>query len=156
MVDVVKGTPVLVKDLAHVVPGERPVYNIVTANGRPAVLVNVLQQPDGNAVQIADAVNSELARDSQDAAARHSTVDLLRPVHPGAGIHFRRGGEHPHRTCSFPCWCCWRFLKNWRTTIVAAVVIPDRGAHRNRLHAALPHELQPDDAGRHWRPASAW
>ena len=33
----------------------------MTANGRPAVLVNVLQQPDGNAVEIADAVNRELA-----------------------------------------------------------------------------------------------
>ena len=46
VVDVVKGTPVLIKDLADVVPGEKPTYNIVTANGRPAVLVNVLQQPD--------------------------------------------------------------------------------------------------------------
>jgi len=61
VVDVVHGTPVLVKNLARVVPGERPVYNVVTANGRPAVLVNVLQQPDGNAVTIADSVNAELA-----------------------------------------------------------------------------------------------
>lgn len=50
----------LVKDLAVVVRGEKPVYNIVTANGRPAVLVNVLQQPDGNAVAIAGAVNKEI------------------------------------------------------------------------------------------------
>ena len=57
VVDVIKGTPVLIKDMAQVVLGEQPVYNIVTANGRPAVLVNVMQQPDGNAVQIADAVN---------------------------------------------------------------------------------------------------
>ena len=50
VVDVVRGTPVQVKNLAKVVPGERPIYNIVTANGRPAVLLNVLQQPDGNAI----------------------------------------------------------------------------------------------------------
>src|SRR5262249_16453902 len=60
VVDGVKGTPVSIKDLAQVMPGEKPVYNIVTANGRPAVLVNVLQQPDGNAVEIADAVNREI------------------------------------------------------------------------------------------------
>jgi multidrug efflux pump subunit AcrB len=35
VVDVVKGTPVTVSNLAKVVPGERPIYNIVTANGRP-------------------------------------------------------------------------------------------------------------------------
>ncbi|HTM48268.1 MAG TPA: efflux RND transporter permease subunit, partial [Bryobacteraceae bacterium] len=61
VVDVVKGTPVFLKTLADVVPGERPTYNIVTANGHPAVLVNVLQQPDGNAIQVANAVNRELA-----------------------------------------------------------------------------------------------
>ena len=62
VIDVVRGTPVAVKNLARVEPGERPIYNIVTANGRPAVLVNVLQQPDGNAVEIADLVNTELRR----------------------------------------------------------------------------------------------
>ena len=60
VVSVNGGTPVLVKNLATVVAGEKPVYNIVTADGLPAVLVNVLQQPDGNAVAIADAVNREL------------------------------------------------------------------------------------------------
>jgi Cu/Ag efflux pump CusA len=38
VIDVIKGTPILIKDMAQVVLGERPVYNIVTANGRPAVL----------------------------------------------------------------------------------------------------------------------
>jgi multidrug efflux pump subunit AcrB len=41
VVDVVNGTPVRVRDLAVVEAGEKPVYTVVTANGRPAVLVNV-------------------------------------------------------------------------------------------------------------------
>src|SRR5262245_63773776 len=60
VVDVVKGAPVYVKNLARVTLAERPVYTIVTADGLPAVLVNVHEQPDGNAVEIADAVNNEL------------------------------------------------------------------------------------------------
>ena len=60
VVNVVNGTPVRVADIATVEPGEAPVYKIVTANGRPAVLVNVHQQPDANAVEIADAVNAEI------------------------------------------------------------------------------------------------
>jgi AcrB/AcrD/AcrF family len=65
------------KDVASVVPGERPIYNIVTANGHDAVLVNVLQQPDGNAVTIADAVNKELAaiRQSLPRDSRRSTTN---------------------------------------------------------------------------------
>ena len=123
VVDVVRGTPVAVKDLARVVPGERPIYNIVTANGRPAVLVNVLQQPDGNAVQIADAVNAEL-RDikkflapdielstfyDQSVLVRDSISGVAEAILIGLGLSVL---------------VLLVFLKSWRTTVVAAVVIP--------------------------------
>jgi CzcA family heavy metal efflux pump len=123
VVDIVRGTPVLVKDLARVVPGERPVYNVVTANGRPAVLVNVLQQPDGNAVAIADSVNAELAdikkslpRDielstfyDQSVLVRESISGVAESILIGLGLSVL---------------VLMVFLKSWRTTIVAAVVIP--------------------------------
>ena len=123
VVDVVKGTPVLIKDLARVVPGERPMYNIVTADGLPAVLVNVHQQPDGDAIQIANAVNAELreirktlpsdvkvstfydesilVRDSIVGVVESIVIGLLLSVGVLVG-----------------------FLKSWRTTFVAALVIP--------------------------------
>jgi len=123
VVDVVRGTPVAVKDLARVVPGERPVYNIVTANGRPAVLVNVLQQPDGNAVRIADAVNSELAdiKKSLPADIQLSTYYdqsvLVRESISGVAESILIG-------LALSVLVLLSFLKSWRTTIVAAVVIP--------------------------------
>jgi CzcA family heavy metal efflux pump len=123
VVDVVRGTPVKVKDLATVVPGQRPVYNIVTANGLPAVLVNVLQQPDGNAVQIADSVNAELAAIRKDlppsihlstyydqsVLVRDSIAGVTESIFIGLGLSVL---------------VLLAFLKNWRTTIVAAAVIP--------------------------------
>jgi CzcA family heavy metal efflux pump len=123
VVDVVKGTPVLVKDLASVVPGERPIYNIVTANGRDAVLVNVLQQPDGNAVAIADAVNTELTDikrslppDIQLATFYDQSV-LVRDSIGGVAESILIG-------LGLSVAVLVGFLKNWRTTIVAALVIP--------------------------------
>ncbi|HTM35831.1 MAG TPA: efflux RND transporter permease subunit [Terriglobales bacterium] len=56
------GIPVRIGDLASVVPGVRPVYTIVTANGKPAVLLNVNRQPDSNTMDVADEVHSELAQ----------------------------------------------------------------------------------------------
>lgn len=123
VVDVVRGTPVLVKNLAAVVPGERPIYNIVTANGRSAVLVNVLQQPDGNAVQIADSVNAELAGIKnglppdvelstyydQSVLVRDSIASVTESILIGLGLSVL---------------VLLVFLKSWRTTIVAAAVIP--------------------------------
>ncbi len=37
-----------------------PVYTIVTANGKPAVLLNIFRQPDSNTVAVADAVDQQL------------------------------------------------------------------------------------------------
>jgi CzcA family heavy metal efflux pump len=123
VVDVVRGTPVAVKNLASVVPGERPIYNIVTANGRSAVLVNVLQQPDGNAVTIADSVNAELSDIKrslppdielstfydQSVLVRESISGVTESIIIGLGLSV---------------FVLLVFLKNWRTTVVAGVVIP--------------------------------
>lgn len=123
VIDIVRGTPVAVKNLASVVPGERPIYNIVTANGRPAVLVNVLQQPDGNAVTIAGSVNAELSDIrktlppdielstfyDQSVLVRDSISGVVESILIGLGLSVL---------------VLLVFLKSWRTTIVAAVVIP--------------------------------
>ena len=42
-----------VRDVATVRPGMVPQYIGVEEDGRPAVLFNVYEQPDGNAVQVA-------------------------------------------------------------------------------------------------------
>jgi CzcA family heavy metal efflux pump len=123
VIDVVKGSPVKVRDLARVEPGERPTYNIVTANGRPAVLVNVLQQPDGNAIQVADAVNAELAeirktlpKDielstyyDQSVLVRESIFGVVESILIGLVLSVG---------------VLLAFLKDWRSTFVAALVIP--------------------------------
>lgn len=123
VVDVVKGTPVFVKDIADVMQGEKPAYNIVTANGRPAVLVNVLQQPDGNAVQIADAVNAELAEIRKtlpkdiELSTYYDQSILVRDSIAGVVESILIG-------LVLSVVVLFAFLKSWRTTLVAAAVIP--------------------------------
>jgi CzcA family heavy metal efflux pump len=55
------GIPVRIADVAAVRPSVKPVYTIVTANGKPAVLLNIYRQPDGNTVAVADEVHREIA-----------------------------------------------------------------------------------------------
>ncbi|MBI4456601.1 MAG: efflux RND transporter permease subunit [Acidobacteria bacterium] len=123
VVDVINGTPVTVKELARVEPAERPIYNIVTADGKPAVLVNVLQQPDGNAVEIADKVNQELKSirsalppDIQLAVFYDQSI-LVRDSISGVTESILIG-------LALSVGVLLLFLKSWRTTLVAAVVIP--------------------------------
>jgi multidrug efflux pump subunit AcrB len=56
------GIPVRIRDVATVAPNVKPVYTVVTANGKPAVLLNINRQPDGNTVQVADEVHAEIER----------------------------------------------------------------------------------------------
>jgi CzcA family heavy metal efflux pump len=55
------GVPVRIGDVATVSPSLMPVYTMVTANGVPAVLLNIFRQPDSNTVAVADAAARELA-----------------------------------------------------------------------------------------------
>jgi CzcA family heavy metal efflux pump len=56
------GAPIHIGDLGTVAPSVKPVYTIVTANQKPAVLLNIYRQPDGNTVQVANAVHAEIDR----------------------------------------------------------------------------------------------
>jgi len=56
------GVPVKIADVADVHPGVQPVYTIVRANGKPAVLINIARQPSSNTVEVADEVAVEVER----------------------------------------------------------------------------------------------
>ena len=56
------GIPVRIGDVAAITLAVKPVYTIVTANGKPSLLINVNRQPDSNTVQVADEVHAEIDR----------------------------------------------------------------------------------------------
>jgi CzcA family heavy metal efflux pump len=117
------GTPVRVADVAAVEPGVLPAYTSVTANGRPAVLLNVTRQPTSNTVAVADAVagkveelrralppgvrlepyydQSELVRESMRSVRDAILIGLLL-----AGV------------------ILYLFLGDWTSSLIAGLVIP--------------------------------
>lgn len=123
VVDVVKGTPIQISDIAKVVPSERPAYNIVTANGKSAVLVNVMQQPDGNAVSIADAVNNEIQN-----IRRMLPKDVNLSVFYDQSILVRQAISGVTESIIIGLFLSvivlFAFLKDLRMTAIAAIVIP--------------------------------
>ena len=54
------GVPVRIGDVATVAPGVKPVYTIVTANGKQAVLLNINRQPDSNTLRVAEEVHAQV------------------------------------------------------------------------------------------------
>jgi CzcA family heavy metal efflux pump len=123
VVAVFQGSPVTVANIGQVVRGEQPVYNIVTADGQPAVLINVLQQPDGNALQISRQVNERITSiertlpEDIDLATFYDQSILVRDSILGVRDAILLG-------LLLSIGVLMAFLKDWRTTLVAASVIP--------------------------------
>lgn len=123
VVAVVNGAPVTLADVATVGEGVEPQYIIVTADGRPAVLVNVNRQPYANTVSVVDAVRAELAavrtqlpRDvkivpfyDQSLLVREAMKSVRDAILIGLLLSVA---------------ILFAFLRNWGTTFVAIVVIP--------------------------------
>ncbi|HXR34028.1 MAG TPA: efflux RND transporter permease subunit [Verrucomicrobiae bacterium] len=53
--------PIRLGDIAKIAPSEAPVYTMVTANGKPAVLLSVNRQPESNTLQVANEVHQRIA-----------------------------------------------------------------------------------------------
>src|ERR1700751_885932 len=58
----VNAVPVRVRDIGTVAPPTKPVYTVVTANGKPAVLLSINRQPDSNTVEVANEVHQEMEK----------------------------------------------------------------------------------------------
>lgn len=60
VIKTVGDAPVRVRDIGAVAPSAAPNYTVVTANGKPAVLISVSRQPDSNTVEVANLVHQEI------------------------------------------------------------------------------------------------
>ena len=117
------GIPVRIGDVAQVTQDVKPVYTIVTANGKPAVLLNINRQPDSNTVQVADEVHTEVER-------------IRKSLAPG--IEFRPFYDQSEIVAEsiksvrdaiiigliLASIILVVFLRDWGTSIVAGLVIP--------------------------------
>ncbi len=117
------GVPVKVADIASVAPAVKPVYTIVTANGKPAVLLSVNRQPDSNTVAVANEVHAEVER------IRKSLPPgiHLEPFYDQSGLVL--DSIHSVRDAILigvilASLIMVLFLRDWGTSLVAVLVIP--------------------------------
>src|SRR5215831_11169500 len=115
--------PIRLGDIASITPSVAPVYTIVTANGKPSVLLNVNRQPDGNTLEVANEVRAQ--------------IEEIRPTLP-PGVHIEP--FYDQSTIVRESIASVRdavllglllssiilvlFLRDWGTSLVAGLVIP--------------------------------
>ncbi len=117
------GHPIRVGDFAKVERGPEPVFNVVTADGHDAVLLNVRSQPDGSTLHIARDLRQQIA-------------ELRQELPPDMKLAFFYDQSEIVRSSVHSVWeailfglflsvlILYFFLKSWGTTLVATMVIP--------------------------------
>ena len=117
------GIPVRVGDIASITPGVKPVYTIVRANGKPAILLNINRQPDSNTVQVADEVHAEV-----DQLQKSLPPGIeLRPFYDQSIIvneSIKSVRDAILLGLILASIILVVFLRDWGTSIVAGLVIP--------------------------------
>lgn len=112
---------VRLRDVATVSDGFVPLWVQITADGRPSVLFNVYEQPDGNVVQVAAAVRDKLAT-----------------LHLPEGVRLTNWYDQSELVTQsadsvrdavliglvLAAIVLFVFLRNWRFTLIAALVVP--------------------------------
>ena len=117
------GAPVHVADVATVENGTEPLYTMVTANGKDAVLLNITRQPTSNTVAVADAVGVQMK-------------ELKSKLPPGVNVEpfydqsqIVRDSISSVRDAIFiglilACIILYLFLRDWTSSLIAGLVIP--------------------------------
>ncbi|GGH10084.1 efflux RND transporter permease subunit [Silvibacterium dinghuense] len=117
------GAPIRVSDIARVEAATMPAYTAVTADGKPAVLINISRQSSGNTVAVADAVAAEM-------------VQLEKNLPPGVTVkpfydqsQLVRDSIRSVRDAILiglvlACGILFLFLRDWSSSLIAGLVIP--------------------------------
>jgi len=117
------GVPIRLGDISSIAPSVAPTYTMVTADGKPAVLLNVNRQPESNTLAVANEV--------------HALIQELAPTLP-SGVHlepFYDQSTIVHDSISsvrdavllgivLSSIILVLFLRDWGTSFVAGLVIP--------------------------------
>lgn len=115
--------PIRIRDFARVERSQEPAFNIVTANGVNAVLLNVYSQPDGSTLDIAKQLKQELESLKQALPpGMQATVFYDQSLLVGDSI--RSVWEAIFLGLMLSIVILYLFLKNWGATLIAALVIP--------------------------------
>jgi CzcA family heavy metal efflux pump len=117
------GVPIRISDVATVKDSTEPAYTVVRAGGKSAILLNITRQPSSNTVQVADLVAAE--------------VERLKPLLP-AGVKIQPYYDQSELVREsiksvrdailiglvLATIIIVVFLRDWRTSLVAGLVIP--------------------------------
>ncbi len=115
--------PIHLRDFARIERGPEPAFKVVTAEGAPAVLLNVRSQPDGSTIDIANGLKEVINTLKQELPPDVRIVSFY-----DQSLFVRESAGSVRDAILFGLLLSvvilHLFLKNWGSTLTAIIVIP--------------------------------
>lgn len=115
-----------VSDVASVTDSARDIENGARYNGSPVVIASVVKATDGNAIKISRALNQELPNFTKDLKSRFPDATMEIISDSSIAVSDETSGTINGIILGviFTVIVLLAFTRNWRSTIIAGVVIP--------------------------------
>jgi CzcA family heavy metal efflux pump len=119
----VNNVPVRVSDVGDVMSGVEPVYTVVTADGKPALLLSVNRQPASNTLDVAKEVHDEMAAIKQSLPSGivmrsfYDQSDIVQSSITSVRDAIIVG-------LVLAALIIWLFLRDWGTAVMTGLVVP--------------------------------
>ncbi len=121
-----EGQKFRVSDVANVTDSARDIENGARYNGSPVVIASVVKATDGNAIKISRALNKELPNFTKDLKSRFPDATMEIISDSSIVVSDETSGTINGIILGviFTVIVLLAFTRNWRSTIIAGVVIP--------------------------------
>ncbi len=121
-----EGQKFRVSDVANVTDSARDIENGARYNGSPVVIASVVKATDGNAIKISRALNQELPNFTKDLKSRFPDATMEIISDSSIAVSDETSGTINGIILGviFTVIVLLAFTRNWRSTIIAGVVIP--------------------------------
>jgi CzcA family heavy metal efflux pump len=117
------GTPITLGEIATIQDGSNDIVTAFSGNGRPAVLISIIKQPNGNLIEITDAVNRVLP----DIMRQLPKGTEIQPVYNLANLvsaSIDNLRDSILIGIALIILIIYLFLRDWRSTWIASATIP--------------------------------
>jgi CzcA family heavy metal efflux pump len=117
------GAPIHIADVATVEEATQPMYTMVRANGKEAVLLNIARQPASNTVSVVDAANAEM-KQLKNKLPQGVKVDVFYDQSQLVRDSISSVRDAIVIGLILACIVLFFFLRDWSSSLIAGLVIP--------------------------------
>jgi HAE1 family hydrophobic/amphiphilic exporter-1 len=140
VIKTVAGAPIRIRDIGRAEDGTKEQRTLARLNGVPTVVLEVRGQIGANTIELIDSVKANLARAEAELPAG-VRLEIIRDQSRYIEAALHEIDKHLVLGSILACLVVFAFMRNWRSTVIAAVAIPSSVIATFGMMAALDFTL---------------